>query len=67
MKCPTTGKVCHTSLDAAKAAIASLYRNGKGNPDYRAYRCTDDSSHWHIGHDRKHLQWRIRRALRRSS
>lgn len=60
--CPKTQKVIHVDPAAARAAIASLYQAGRGNPDYRPYPCGD---HWHIGHSRNALRRRIRRALRR--
>lgn len=60
--CPKTQKVIHASKDDARAAIASLYRAGRGNPDYRPYPC---GQHWHVGHSRVALAKRVRRALRR--
>lgn len=63
-RCPKTQKIIHADAKAARAAIAALYRDGKGNPDYRPYPCGD---HWHIGHSRFALAKRVRRALRRSS
>ncbi|GAB2762820.1 hypothetical protein [Nocardioides pakistanensis] len=66
--CPKTQKVIHASKDDARAAIASLYRAGRGNPDYRPYPCretADGPVHWHVGHSRVALAKRVRRALRR--
>ena len=37
--CPRPEKVRHGSRVEAKEAIASLYRAGRGNPDYVAYLC----------------------------
>jgi len=62
MTCASPHKIKHTSKEAAKAAIRSLYRSGRGNPDYRAYPC---DGHWHVGHSQERLGQRIRRALRR--
>lgn len=45
----------------ARAAITSIYRAGKGNPDLEPYAC---DQHWHVGHGRKHFHDRIRNALR---
>lgn len=61
-KCAKTGKIIHADAKAARAAIASLTRAGRGNPDYRPYPCGD---HWHVGHSRNALRRRVRRALRR--
>lgn len=65
-RCPATGKIAHPSPAAAKAHIKSLYKTGRGNPDYRVYPCehTHDGKHWHIGHSRASLDYRIRKALR---
>ena len=62
-----TQKVIHASKADALAAIRSLYRAGRGNPDYRSYPCraADGTEHWHIGHSRHALRRRVRRALRR--
>lgn len=62
MICPKTQKVIHATKDDARAAIRSLYKAGRGNPDYRAYPCGE---HWHVGHSRVALRKRVRRALRR--
>lgn len=62
-RCPTTSKIIHTTRDDARRHIASLYRAGKGNPDYAVYRCPD-ADHYHVGHSVVRLSKRIRRALR---
>ena len=62
MTCQSPHKIKYPSRAAAKAAIASLYRAGRGNPDYVAYGC-DDGRHFHIGHNRKRFVKRIRRVL----
>lgn len=59
--CRWPEKAKHATRDDAVKAIASLYRHGRGNPDYVAYPCGD---HWHIGHNRKRFEQRIRRALK---
>lgn len=61
VKCPKTGKIIHATRWDALDAIRSLYRAGRGNPDYRAYQC---GHHWHIGHSKVSLNKRIRKVLR---
>ena len=63
MTCPHPEKIRYPSRQQAKAAIASLYRAGKGNPDLVAYGC-DDGKHFHIGHDKRWFGKRIKRAVR---
>lgn len=60
MKCPTCGKVAHPTREKALGHIATLYRAGRGNPDYRPYRCGD---YWHIGHSAISFRKRIQKAL----
>lgn len=63
-RCEKTGKIIHATEEAAKAAIASLYRADRGNPHYNAYRCPfAGGQHWHIGHSQKSLNKAIKRAL----
>lgn len=59
--CPRPEKHRHPTRDAAQAAIVSLYRAGKGNPDLVAYQCVCGA--WHVGHNLAHFRKRIRRAL----
>ena len=64
-RCEKTGKIIHATEEAARAAIASLYRAGRGNPHYNAYRCPfAGGQHWHIGHSQKSLNRAIKNALR---
>jgi hypothetical protein len=62
MACRFPDKVKHPDKDSALAHIRSLYRNGKGCPDYAAYPC-DGGRHWHVGHSQLRMHKRIRRAL----
>lgn len=61
--CDTTGKIIHANRRDALAAIRSLARANRGNPDYCAYRCPF-GDHWHVGHSKNKLVTRIRRSLR---
>lgn len=61
--CPTPGKKRHPDEAAAVEHIRQLYKGGKGNPDYCAYRCPCGC--WHIGHSRVHFTRRIRAVTRR--
>lgn len=58
--CPTPGKRRHRSQEEALQHIRSLYTAGRGNPDYRPYRCACGA--WHVGHDVRSLTHRIRLA-----
>lgn len=60
--CPRPEKIRHATKQAALAAIRSLNKAGRGNPDMTAYRCVCGS--WHIGHDLAKFTYRIRRAVR---
>jgi hypothetical protein len=63
-RCEKTGKVIHATEEAARAAIASLYRADRGNPHYNAYRCPFGGAHWHVGHSAYSLNRAIKNALR---
>lgn len=63
--CAWPDKYRHATEGAAWGAIRSLREDtGREAADLRPYRCGD---HWHVGHDRRALEKRIRKALRRRS
>lgn len=62
-ECPTPGKRKHATHEEGKEHIRALYRAGRGNPDYTVYACV--CGWFHVGHSRRKLEKRIRRALRR--
>lgn len=63
-RCEKTGKIIHATEEAARAAIASLYRADRGNPHYNPYRCPFGGAHWHIGHSKHSLDKAIKNALK---
>lgn len=63
MTCPHPEKVKHANRADALAAIRSLYKAGRGNPDLVTYRCGD---HFHVGHNAQHFRRRIKQALRKT-
>ena len=60
MACRNPEKIKHATRKKALAAIESLERAGRGNPDLRAYPCGD---HWHVGHSVIAFKKRIKKAL----
>jgi hypothetical protein len=59
-RCPATGKIKHATREKAQGHISFLWTQGRGNPDYSEYKCKS-CGFWHIGHDRKKLEKRIKR------
>lgn len=63
--CPHPEKVRHATQADAKAAIRSMYRNGRGNPDLNVYQCACGA--WHVGHSVVRFSKRIKAALNAGS
>lgn len=66
MTCLHPQKYRHATKDAARAAIASLDRSGRGSPDMSVYPCHGDDGtlHWHVGHDVRKFTKRIRSSIK---
>ena len=60
MKCPTCGKVAHTTKAAANRHRHSLGKAGASFADIDVYRCGEV---WHVGHNPVKFAKRIKRAL----
>lgn len=63
-RCPHPDKRVHKTKAEALEHIQSLYKAGRGNPDYRPYLC--ECGAWHVGHDKFRLATRARAAMRRT-
>lgn len=63
-RCPSPMKRAHQTKGDALKHIQSLYKAGRGNPDYRPYPC--ECGVWYVGHSRARLGQRIRASLRGS-
>ena len=67
--CGTPEKRHHLTVDSARRHIVKLYARGLGNPDYNAYLCRGGRGvgcgWYHVGHSKRHLDSRIRQAVRR--
>jgi hypothetical protein len=63
--CKWPDKIKHPSPAAARAALKSLDRKGRGSPDMNVYSCSDaNGTHWHTGHSAIMFSKRIRKSLR---
>ncbi len=52
-RCKTTGKVIYKSKAKADRALGTIRTHSTQADTMHAYRCEDQPSHWHFGHDSK--------------
>ncbi len=53
-RCKTTGKVIYRTKEKATRGLRAVQGAGKTQAEtMHAYRCEDQASHWHIGHNTK--------------